>query len=176
MKWWEIILEIIKVTLPALIVFLTIYYLFKEFLNNQRQMFLIQNQKEARTEILPLRLQAYERLALFCERVKVPNLAYRLELTALTATDFRMAMLITIQQEFEHNVSQQVYVSKDLWAIVEIARNNTVAFINATFEGIAKETTAADFRLSLFNNLEKMGEQPMDTALLAIKREVSSLF
>jgi hypothetical protein len=175
MKVWEVILDILQATIPALIVFLTVYFLFKEFLKNQRQIFLIQDRKEARSEVLPLRMQAYERLALFCERIKVPNLVLRLEADAYAATDMRMAMLITIQQEFEHNLSQQVYVSKDLWKVIEAARNNTIAFVNATFENTPEAATAADFRFGLFNNLERMGEQPMDTALLAIKKEIGNI-
>ncbi len=175
MKIWAVILDILQATIPALIVFLTVYFLFKEFLKNQRQIFLLQDRKEARSEVLPLRMQAYERLALFCERIKVPNLVFRLEATAFSASDLRIAMLITIQQEFEHNVAQQVYISKDLWKVIEFARNNTIAFINATFENAPEGATAEDFRFFLFNNLETMGEQPMDTALLAIKKEIGNL-
>jgi hypothetical protein len=87
-----------------LLLLTVIYDAFKEFLKNQRQIFLIQDRKEARSEVLPLRMQAYERLALICERIKVPNLVLRLEANAYAAKDMRMAMLITIQQEFEHNV------------------------------------------------------------------------
>lgn len=175
MKIWEIILGIIQATVPALIVFLTVYYLFKEFLKNQREIHLIQDRKEARSEVLPLRMQAYERLALFCERIKVPNLVYRLEANSVAAVDMRMAMLITIQQEMEHNLSQQVYVSKSLWKLIEIARNNTISFIDAVFESMPEDATATDFRIALFTSLEKMGEHPMDTALLGIKKEIGNL-
>lgn len=175
MKIWEIILGIIQATVPALIVFLTVYYLFKEFLKNQRQLHLIQDRKEARSEVLPLRMQAYERLALFCERIKVPNLAYRLEADSVAAADMRMAMLITIQQEMEHNLSQQVYVSKSLWKLIVIAQNNTITFINTVFENMPKDATAADFRLALFISLETIGEHPMDTALLGIKKEIGNI-
>lgn len=175
MKIWEIILGILQATIPALIVFLTVYYLFKEFLKNQRQMFLFQDRKDARSEVLPLRMQAYERLALFCERIKVQSMLLRLEGNAIAAEDLRLAILITVQQEFEHNVAQQVYVSKELWKVIEMARNNTVALINTTFESLPEGASPSDFRYALFNNLEKMGEQPMDTALLAIKKEISAI-
>lgn len=175
MKVWEVILDILQATIPALIVFLTVYFLLKEFLKNQRQIFLIQDRKEARSEVLPLRMQAYERLALFCERIKVPNLLLRLEESAAAATDLRMGMLITIQQEFEHNVAQQVYVSKDLWKVIEFSRNNTVALINAAFENLPEGASASDFRMILFASLEKLGEQPTDMALLAIKKEIGAI-
>lgn len=175
MKIWEIILGILQATIPALIVFLTVYFLFKEFLKNQRQMFLFQDRKDARSEVIPLRMQAYERLALFCERIKVQNMLLRLEGNSVAAEDLRLAILITIQQEFEHNVAQQVYVSKELWKVIEMARNNTVALVNATFESLPEGASPSDFRYSLFNNLEKMGEQPMDTALLAIKKEIGTM-
>ncbi|MFK7948030.1 MAG: hypothetical protein AB8G11_10585 [Saprospiraceae bacterium] len=175
MKIWEIILGILQATIPALIVFLTVYFLFKEFLKNQRQMFLFQDRKDARSEVIPLRMQAYERLALFCERIKVQSLLLRLEGNSVAAEDLRLAILITIQQEFEHNVAQQVYVSKELWKIIEMARNNTVALVNTTFESLPKGASPADLRYALFTNLEKMGEQPMDTALFAIKKEIGNL-
>ena len=175
MKVWEIILGILQATIPALIVFLTVYFLFKEFLKNQRQMFLFQDRKDARSEVIPLRMQAYERLALFCERIKVQSMLLRLEGNAVAAEDLRLAILITVQQEFEHNVAQQVYVSKELWKVIEMARNNTVALINTTFESLPEGASPADLRYALFTNLEKMGEQPMDTALLAIKKEIGTI-
>lgn len=175
MKVWEVILDILQATIPALIVFLTVYLLFKEFLKSQQQIFLIQDRKEARGEVLPLRMQAYERLALFCERIKIPSLLLRLEANSVAAADLKMAMLITIQQEFEHNVTQQVYVSKDLWKVIEYSRNNTVALINAAFENLPEKASASDFRFLLFGSLENLGEQPTDMALVAIKREIGNL-
>lgn len=175
MKIWEIILGILQATIPALIVFLTVYFLFKEFLKNQRQMLLFQDRKETKTELIPLRMQAYERLALFCERIKIQSMLLRLEGDSYDAKGLHLAILITIQQEFEHNVAQQVYVSMELWKIIEIARNNTVALVNSTFEGMPQGASPADFRYALFTNLEKLGEQPMDTALMAIKKEIGTL-
>ncbi len=173
MKWWEVLLELIKFTAPALIVFFTIQYLLKEFFQNERHNRAMKDRSENRSEVLPLKLQAYERLALLCERIKIPSLVMRLQQTSVSAHDLQAAMLITIQQEFEHNIAQQIYVSQELWKIIDLAKNQTISFITSTRESMPDSASSADFVQALFANLDKIPNQPSDTALMAIKKEIS---
>lgn len=175
MLWWEVLLEIVRYTAPALIVYFTVFHLLKEHLKNERHIRVMRNKQDSKEITLPLRLQAYERLALFCERIRIPNLVMRLQNTSIRAKDMQAAMLITIKQEFEHNVAQQIYVSKDLWKIIDMAKNQTITVITNTTQNLGEQATAADLGQALFVAMDKQTQQPLDTALLAIKTEVLSI-
>ena len=119
----ETALEILKYILPALIVFATVYFLMKRFLDMQYSTEVLRFKQSQAKNTLPVKLQAYERLAMFCERISLDNLSYRLSGGSMDAKTMGNAMLVAIQQEYEHNMSQQVYVSEKLWEIITMAKN-----------------------------------------------------
>lgn len=168
-----VILEIIKISVPALIVFFTVHYLFKNYLAGQQQLRRQEIEKEQKSAALPLRMQAYERLSLFCERVSIPTLLLRVPPGDQRAKAYRLALLLAIQQEFEHNITQQVYVSSQLWEIIKAAREDAVDFIGIVAEKIEPDASAADFRKALLNYHAGRETTGMDTALQAIKKEAS---
>lgn len=174
MKWWEIILEIIKVTVPALIVFLTVYNLMKEYFKKELSLKQYEQQKETRSNVIPLKLQAYERLTLMCERIRIDQLLNRLAGVTATPQLLKDAMVIAVQQEFEHNLSQQVYVTNNLWKIIGIAKNQTITILTQTFANLPEGATVEDFRMILLHQVAN-AESPLDTALMAIKKEAGIL-
>jgi len=105
------ILEVLKYTLPALIVFLTAYFLIRAFIRNdqdkRKHEIVLQNQKN----VTPVRLQAYERVILFLERISLESLIMRTSKQGMTSKQIQTSMLNTIRAEFEHNLSQQVYIT-----------------------------------------------------------------
>ena len=110
----ETFLEIVKITVPALIVFLTVYFVMKTYLDKQYQIQLLQFKKDQKNTTTPLKLQAYERLSLFCERISIPNLVLRMKTKGASSAALRVSLLMAVQQEFEHNISQQIYISDQL--------------------------------------------------------------
>jgi hypothetical protein len=134
-----------------------------------------QIQIEKAKTTLPMRLQAYERLTLLCDRISIPNLIKRLRTEGASANDFRLALLIGIQQEFEHNVTQQIYVSENLWNILRIARDNTAEIINIAAE---KLDPKADSNALISEIFTLLGEQKGDSlakAQAAIRQEATGL-
>ena len=97
--WFYLLL----VCLPALIVFASCYLLLRQFLRNREQLELLAIQKSTAVKALPLKLQAYERLILFFERIYIPNLVARIRTKKMSSGDLHSALMIAIQQEFEHN-------------------------------------------------------------------------
>ena len=171
--WLEVILEIIKLTIPALIVFLTVNALLKRFLEGQQQLRLIELRKDQQAATLPLRMQAYERLSLFCERIAIPNLLLRLRQEGMRAGELRLLLLMSIQQEYEHNITQQVYVSDQLWQILNIARDDAVNTVDLAAEMVSPKADAKELAQALLGILEKRGTTGLEKALLAIKKEAS---
>jgi hypothetical protein len=173
--WLNVVLEIVKITVPALIVFLTVYYLLKTYLDKQYQLKVLEFKQKQKDTTIPLRLQAYERLSLFCERISIPNLALRVKKEDQTAAALRLALLLTIQQEFEYNITQQVYVSGQLWQIIKIARDNTVGIIEGIAEQVNPKAPAAELVNLLLRYVETEPSPATDKALAAIKKEATIL-
>lgn len=168
-----VILEIIKISVPALIVFWTVHYLFRNYLLGQQQLHRQEMEKEQKGAALPLRMQAYERLSLFCERISLPALLLRLPAGEQNARSYRITLMLAIQQEFEHNITQQVYISSQLWEIIKAARDDAVNFISLVSDEVAPDAPAAEFRQALINWSNNREVTGLDTALQAIKKEAS---
>ncbi|MEM0992305.1 MAG: hypothetical protein AAF847_02680 [Bacteroidota bacterium] len=170
------VLEIIKIAIPAFIVFYTVQSLMKQYLEKQyqlRQLEYSQNQKDGS---LRIRLQAYERLSVLCERIAVPNLVFRLKTPEMTSADLKAAMLIAIQQEFEHNISQQIYVSEQLWDLLQFARTDTVNMLIQTGETLPPDSNAQEFSKKLFKYLDDKEVNVLAKVQSAIKKETQLLF
>ncbi len=168
-------LEILKYTIPGLLVFVTAYFLLKTYLDKQHQLKLLELQKDNKKASVPLKLQAYERLSLLCERSSLQNLTLRLKTRESTVSSLRLAMLIALQQEYEHNVTQQIYVSEQLWEILKLAREETVNIIEAVAEPLDPQAPADELAQRLIAFSQQSEKQPMDTALQAIKKEAGML-
>lgn len=169
--WLSVILEIIKVTVPALIVFLTVYYLLRQYFANEYRIKLLDVKQNQQKTSIPLKFQAYERLSLFCERISLPNLLLRVRNDEMTASELRLALLLAIQHEYEHNITQQVYVSDQLWQIIKIARDDAVNTVSLVAESVDPKADAKDLSNAIVNFLSTRETTGLDTALLAIKKE-----
>lgn len=173
----EMFLELLKYTIPGLIVFATAYFLLKLYLDDRLRMELAAQRKEAIKITLPLRLQAYERLTLLCDRAAVQNTLLRIRMPDMTTSELRGALLLAINQEFDHNTSQQLYVSDTLWQIISFAKNETLAFVSNAAAGLDPDAPAADLVNALLTALDEMGPAtPLQKALIAIRVEAGQLF
>ncbi len=127
-------LEILKYVLPSLVVFaavfLVLHYHHKQLREKNKIEIILNNRKT----ILPLRLQAYERLILFLERISPESLIMRSQRPNLSVYDLQSKLLKTVRNEFNHNLTQQLYVSNDAWKQVRYAREGIVKIINSCAE------------------------------------------
>ena len=171
----SVLLEIIKITVPALIVFVTVYFVFKQYLDKQYQLKALEFRQSQQKSTLPMRLQAYERLSLFCERISISNLVLRLKTEGTPVKLLRVALLTAIQQEYEHNITQQVYVSENLWEIIKIARDEVVTLIHAVAEKMDPDEDAEKYASLLVQLDGQQDFSAIHTALQAIKKEAGLL-
>lgn len=171
-----VLLEIIKIALPALIVAFISYYLIREMLTKQ---VLMQEQKirqERQDAVTPLRMQAYERLSILVERLSLSGLLMRNRNDEMKAITFKIALLMAIQQEFEHNISQQIYVSDKLWQILEATRDDLVQFIELVSNKLPKDASSLELAEALMAYQAQRESNPIATAQMAIRKEATSLF
>lgn len=170
------VLEIIKITVPAMVVFAAAYFVLKQFLDNQRAMKQIELKQNQQNTTTPLRLQAYERLSLLCERMALPSMMLRLRKDGTTAAQFRSALMLGIQQEYEYNITQQVYVSEQLWEIIKLARDDSMNTISLAYELVDPQADSRELAQAIMSILEKRGITAIDKALVAVKKEAAILF
>ncbi len=164
-------MEILKYTLPALIVLATAYLLLKKFLDAQQQKEWLKYQQQIADKKLPLKLQAYERLMLFCERIDLRNLVFRIRTAEMDVATLSAALLITVQKEYEHNMAQQIYTSDNLWKIIETAKDQTMHTITQ-FGGKFQANTPSDEFSNVLMAAAQTDDNPLNTARKAIKEEV----
>ncbi|MFO7745805.1 MAG: hypothetical protein R6V36_10540 [Psychroflexus sp.] len=160
--------------LPALIAGGIGYYFFKTYVDHQKEMQYLELRKENRSEVLPLRLQAFERLVLFLERISPGQLLSRVKPVGDNKYDYENLLIASIEQEFEHNLVQQVYVSQKCWDAVKASKNSTISLIRRTSMS-DKITDAQKLReVILTDLLEK--SSPSDTGIAYVKTEIKKLF
>ena len=168
----EKIFEILLYAVPALITGIIAYYFFKEHTKNEdgRRRYLLH--KDIQVNTLPIRLQAYERMTLFLERINPAKLLLRITSINNDKEAYALSIINSIEQEFEHNLSQQIYISEKCWSVIIASKNATIQLIKQT-ELNEEVKTAQDLREAV---LRKMLENasPSSTALAFIKDEVKS--
>lgn len=168
------LIEALLYAIPALITGLIAYYFFKEHTKNEdgRRRFLLQ--KDMQVNTMPLRLQAYERMAIFLERITPSKLLIRITPTSSDRDGYENLLIASIEQEFEHNLSQQIYVTDECWNIISAAKNATIQLIRKA-SLLEKTDTANKLReVVLTEMMEKRA--PSDAALSYIKQEVSEMW
>lgn len=125
---------------------------------------------------LPLRLQAYERMCLFLERITPGNLILRLVASAGSAQELQTLLLFEIREEYNHNLSQQIYMSNDAWEQVANAMNEVVSIINQSSGVVAPDAPATDLAKTILSQVIEKEIQPSTHALKFLKKEVQTLF
>ncbi len=127
------------------------------------------------TIALPLCLQAYERLVVFLERIRPEALIRRLEQPQMSVQQTRQRLIASIRSEFEHNISQQIYVSTASWEAVESAKEQMVHFINATSLEFPPEEPDYQFRKALLERSARQNDPPATLALKVLNSESKKL-
>ena len=167
------ILQLFAYLLPAVVTGAVAFYFFRLHTRNEdgRRRFLLH--KDSQKDTLPVRLQAYERMTLFLERVTLNNLVVRVAPKGKNKVDYENLLIKQIETEFEHNLSQQIYMSDECWNIIKAAKNATIQAIRSA---AMSETDSPDkLREDILNQtMEK--QSPSATALAFVKKEVSELW
>ncbi|REG86002.1 DUF7935 family protein [Winogradskyella sediminis] len=170
----DTLIELLFNIAPALIVGAIAYYFFKQHIENEtnRRHFLLQ--KDLQKETYPLRLQAYERMTLFLERIAPNKLLTRVNPTSANKEDYESLLIATIEQEFEHNLTQQIYVSDQCWSITQAAKNATIQMIRKATQQEQTDTADKLREVVLTELMDKPA--PSNAALAFIKQEVSEMW
>jgi hypothetical protein len=172
----ENIFEILKIVLPAVVAIYGIYLVVQSFLNKYFENSLANIKLKTHDTTLPLRLQAYERMAIFLERITPNNLIVRTNDLSYNVIEFQTILNAEVRSEYNHNLSQQIYMSNEAWNMIKIAYEECIALINRSAEGLSAEAPSVELAKAIFNNLMEAQTDFTAAALAFLKEEVRTLY
>lgn len=167
------IFQLFAYMLPAVITGVIAFYFFRLHTRNEegRRRFLLH--KDSQKNAMPIRLQAYERMALFLERIAIPSLVVRVAPKSSDKNDYENLLIKTIENEFDHNLSQQIYMSDECWNIIKAAKSATIQMIRKA--GMSETDSADKLREDILTQtMDK--PSPSATALSFVKKEIGDLW
>lgn len=169
-------LEIVKYVLPALIVLIATSIIVNRFLKKETEQQRLSIYEINSKSTIQMRLQAYERLTIFLERMHPSSMISRFYAKDMSAQDLQLVMVQNIRAEYEHNLSQQVYISYQLWQTITIAKEQVIGLINKVGSGLEMGATSAEF-IKYLTEYVLMSETdlPSNDALKAINKEAKEL-
>ncbi len=169
-------LDILKYTLPSAIVFLAVYLVLKKYLDAQLKEQVVKGRQSQQNTVLPIRLQAYERMILLLERITPQNLVMRANNNNSTAGQLHQELLTSIRAEYEHNLTQQMYVSQSAWEAVKRAKEETIKMINIAASKVNDNAKGVDLSKMVLELSMKIDKMPTQIAIDFIKEEARLFF
>lgn len=170
------LIEFGKILIPASIVLYAAYLMVKSFTQKEIELKKLEVRSRSIETILPARLQAYERITLFLERISPQNLLLRLTDSAYSAREFQKILLDEIRNEYNHNVSQQVYMSEQVWGMVKNSKEDLTVMINEAASQMKDDSKSIDLSKKIFELVMEKKVDPIGHALSELKREIQQIF
>jgi hypothetical protein len=167
----EKIFDALAYAIPSIVTGAVAYFIFSGFMKHGTQEKKLEMLAKKKKDSLPIRLQAYERMLLFCERINPVKMLLRVKPIGDNTEDYLMLLQVSIEQEFEHNMVQQLYLSDECWKVVIASKS---AVINTLRQIAASSGSASDFRENVLLEYAKK-ESQTDTAIAFLKREVKKM-
>lgn len=168
----ELVFELLKITLPAIAVMVTAYFVIKQLLEGQFKRKELELKKEVAKSLTPNKINAYERLVLLLERIHPADMVLRVHQKGMSSTKFQATLVKTIREEFQHNLTQQLYVSATAWNYIRNAKEETIKLVNIAASQVPEKSTALDLSNMIFQIMSKMEHSPVDIAKDYLKQEI----
>lgn len=172
----DVLIEYGKILLPASIVLYAVHMMVRSFINKEVELKKLEVRGRSIETILPNRLQAYERICLFLERISPPNLLLRINNPMYSARELHKILLDEVRNEYNHNVSQQIYMSEEVWNMVRNAKEDLVIMINEASSQVSAEATGLDLSRKIFELTLEKNVEPISHALSELKKEIQQTF
>lgn len=169
-------LEIIKIVVPVSIVCLTFYLLTKEFFESEKEKRMMEQKRELEKTLLPLKLQAYERAVIFLERISPENMILRVHKSGMSGKLFHSEISKSIRTEYEHNLSQQIYISDTAWELVKNAKEEMQKLYNLASSKMGETATGIDLSHAIFQMAAQLDKLPNQIALNYLKKEIKKSY
>jgi len=172
----EALIEFGKIIIPASLVLYAVFLIVRSFITKEIELRKLEVRSRSIETILPARLQAYERMTLFLERIAPQNLLIRLNNPGFTARDFQKLLLDEVRNEYNHNASQQVYMSEEVWNQIRNAKEELIIAINEAASQLPAEANSIDLSKKIFEAVMSKNVDLISHALTELKKEIQQTF
>ena len=169
-------IEMIKMLLPALMVFGAIYYFLRMFFQNEAKRRAMEIRASVRELVTPIQLQAYERVVLLLERIAPYPLIIRVNKNGWSARHLHAELINTVRAEYEHNLSQQIYISAAAWEQVVQAKEETIKIFNIASMKVPENATSNELAQAIIEITSALKKTPSAVAIDLIKKEITQKF
>lgn len=167
----EAFVEFLKYTIPGLIVFATAYFMIKTYFEHQEKQRNTEMKANGQKLITPVKLQAFERLILFLERINPESLLVRVQEPSMTVERLHNALLITVRVEFEHNLSQQLYISPKTWGTIKQSKENVIRLINTVSSTLDPQAPGIELSKRILDAIMLADRSPVQISIDLLKLE-----
>lgn len=172
----DYLFDLFMILIPASMVVIVVRVMLKNHFDDVKSRANLEHSKEQKRDLRPLQMQAYERLILFLERIQPDSLMMRNQKQGMSARALHTAMLRSIRHEYEHNLTQQLYVSEQAWKLVLMAKDEVTKVVNLSAAQLAEGSSSLDLGNQLLNVVSKVEKMPTDVAIFALKKEFQTKF
>ena len=172
----DIFLDTFRTVFPSILILIVVYLMMSNFLDNEDKRRKSERIRASQRQSLPIRMQAYERLALFLERISPNSLLLRVKAGKLTNQEYLLLLQQNIRNEFEHNLSQQIYFSVRMWEMVVASKSTMTSIVNTVSADLSPEASGADLSKAILKACMKMENLPSKSALSYLRQEVIEEF
>ncbi|MHC1775782.1 MAG: hypothetical protein AB9834_10250 [Lentimicrobium sp.] len=172
----ELLRDILLIMLPAFLTGTAVFLLIRHYYNAEKERLEREYRMERLRLVSPVRMQAYERMVLLLERIMPSQLIIRNVVPGSQASDLQQSLIANIRQEFDHNLSQQLYISSNAWDLIKNARESVIAEINSAAAKLVSGAPAADLAQLLFQGEMENNNSTLYKALEYLKNEARQLF
>ncbi|MBS1647645.1 MAG: hypothetical protein JST67_09925 [Bacteroidetes bacterium] len=172
----DILLEILKLLIPSGAVFAATYFIIKKFSDSEQKRRDYELRKAMLSMTTPIRLQAYERIIIFLERIEPTTLVLRTNKAGMNAPMLYTELIKAVKTEYEHNISQQIYVSANAWHLVKTAKEETLKLINISISKVPDNAKAQDLAQIILQIASGVEKTPTQISIDFLKKEVAQHF
>lgn len=172
----DLLSDFLKLIVPAGLVLYGMYLTVKLLLEREANRYQYEVKNQYTQTVVPIRLQAYERMVLFLERISPNNLLLRLGGSSITVLELQQRLLQEIRDEYNHNLSQQVYMSQATWDQIQAAMNDVMVLINQASGDTRPDAPALELSKRIFERIIQREKQPTFEALKTVKEEIQQMF
>jgi len=172
----QILIDLVVLSVGIFAALMAMYYVVKSDIQRFFDLKTNELNKESRASLLPLRLQAHERMIIFIERINPANLLVRLHQQGIGVKELQNLIVNDVKSEYQHNIAQQLYLNSTSWNVVRKLKDDTVAMINNVAQGLSEQSSGVDLSKKVLQHMATISENPYDLTIDHLKKDIQSLF
>ena len=162
--------------LGGIVTVVVAYLLIKNDIQNYFHFKSLAAKKDSQNDLFPMRLQAHERLIIFIDRISPSNLLLRLHQPGISLATLQTLVLNEIKSEYQHNITQQLYIDTVSWNVVRKLKDDTIAMINNAVQGLPENASGVDLSKKVLQHMSTIAENPYELTIDHLKKNIQVLF